>query len=294
MGRRVHGAAGAPALRAGRSAPGRCRCRRSTRRSCARSARALDALRPRLPLPALRGGASACRSRWAASAACGARPRLAQLPPARRWLSDRLKPGRRARAPSSGRKSWFSVRFVGEGGGRRVFTEVSRRRPRLRRDGEDARRVGALPGLRRPARRPPGQVTTAVAMGDALIERLRRGGDHASGWRRAADRPGGAVTADRHSDAMHRVDHPGRSRRKPASTARISAAFTARSTGGAGRRGASGHGASSCGPACRSAGGRTSVRVLRTSTQSRTVPPGAPAGTGRPPCGWSPGGGRRG
>ncbi|MEU6658046.1 saccharopine dehydrogenase NADP-binding domain-containing protein [Streptomyces sp. NPDC046821] len=98
----------------------------------------------------------------------------AQLPPARRWLSDRLKPGE---GPDEARraKSWFSVRFVGEGGGRRVFTEVSGGDPGY---GETAKMLGesamclALDDL------PPtsGQVTTAVAMGDALTDRLRAAG----------------------------------------------------------------------------------------------------------------------
>ncbi|MEU6993899.1 saccharopine dehydrogenase NADP-binding domain-containing protein [Streptomyces sp. NPDC046465] len=95
----------------------------------------------------------------------------AQLPPVRRWLSGRLKPGD---GPGQERRaaSWFSVRFVGEGGGQRVFTEVSGGDPGY---DETARMLGesalclALDDL------PPtaGQVTTAAAMGDALIERLR-------------------------------------------------------------------------------------------------------------------------
>ncbi|MFD8423041.1 saccharopine dehydrogenase family protein [Streptomyces sp. NPDC059466] len=107
-------------------------------------------------------------------AAVGAVFAAAQLPPARRWLSDRIKPGD---GPSAARraKSWFSVRFVGEGGGQRVFTEVA----------------GGDPGYDETAKMfaesalslafddlPPtaGQVTTAVAMGDALIARLRAAG----------------------------------------------------------------------------------------------------------------------
>jgi short subunit dehydrogenase-like uncharacterized protein len=107
-------------------------------------------------------------------AAVGTLATAAQLPPARRWLSDRLKPGD-GPSPEKRAKSWFSVRFVGEGGGRRVFTEVR----------------GGDPGYDETAKMfaesalslafddlPPtaGQVTTAVAMGDALTERLRRAG----------------------------------------------------------------------------------------------------------------------
>lgn len=48
----------------------------------------------------------------------------AQIPAARDWLSARVEPGT---GPGEERRkrSWFTVRFVGEGGGRRVFTEVS-------------------------------------------------------------------------------------------------------------------------------------------------------------------------
>lgn len=98
----------------------------------------------------------------------------AQVPPARRWLGDRIKPGE---GPSEEKraKSWFSVRFVGEGGGRRVFTEVSGGDPGY---GETAKMFAesalclAFDDLPDTA----GQVTTAVAMGDALIERLRAAG----------------------------------------------------------------------------------------------------------------------
>ncbi|MFE0516607.1 saccharopine dehydrogenase family protein, partial [Streptomyces sp. NPDC058964] len=56
-------------------------------------------------------------------AAVGAVVAAAQVPPARRGLSDRLRPGEGPSAEKRA-KSWFSVRFVGEGGGHRVFTEV--------------------------------------------------------------------------------------------------------------------------------------------------------------------------
>ncbi|MFE3167624.1 saccharopine dehydrogenase family protein [Streptomyces sp. NPDC059224] len=106
--------------------------------------------------------------------AVGAVAAAAQLPPARRWLSDRLRPGE---GPSEEKRarSWFRVRFVGEGGGRRVFTEVSGGDPGY---GETAKMFAeaalclALDDL--PAT--SGQVTTAQAMGDALTERLRAAG----------------------------------------------------------------------------------------------------------------------
>ncbi|MFD5720721.1 saccharopine dehydrogenase family protein [Streptomyces sp. NPDC127036] len=98
----------------------------------------------------------------------------AQLPPARRWLSDRFKPGE---GPSAARraKSWFSVRFVGEGGGRRVFTEVAGGDPGYDETAKmlaEAAMALALDDLPTTS----GQVTPAVAMGDALIERLRAAG----------------------------------------------------------------------------------------------------------------------
>ncbi|MET9684818.1 saccharopine dehydrogenase family protein [Streptomyces coeruleorubidus] len=104
-------------------------------------------------------------------AAVGALVAAAQVPPARRWLSDRLKPGD-GPSPEKRAKSWFSLRFVGEGGGRRVYTEVSGGDPGY---DETAKMLAesalclALDDLPKTA----GQVTTAVAMGDALIGRLR-------------------------------------------------------------------------------------------------------------------------
>ncbi|MFE1995422.1 saccharopine dehydrogenase family protein [Streptomyces parvulus] len=116
-------------------------------------------------------------------AAVGALLAAAQVPPARRWLSGRLRPGEGPSAEKRAR-SWFSVRFVGEGGGRRVFTEVSGGDPGYDETAKmfaEAALCLALDAL------PPtsGQVTTAVAMGDALTERLRAAG---IGFRVAATR----------------------------------------------------------------------------------------------------------
>ncbi|MEU3908165.1 saccharopine dehydrogenase family protein [Streptomyces goshikiensis] len=108
------------------------------------------------------------------TAALGATAAVAQLPPARRWLMSRWEPGR---GPDAARRarSWFTVRFVGEGGGRRVFTEVSGGDPGY---GETAKMLAesalclaydALPDR-------AGQLTTAVAMGDALLDRLQKAG----------------------------------------------------------------------------------------------------------------------
>ncbi|WP_346768357.1 saccharopine dehydrogenase NADP-binding domain-containing protein [Streptomyces sp. R301] len=98
----------------------------------------------------------------------------AQVPPVRRWLMDRYAAGS---GPSAERRarSWFTVRFVGEGGGRRVFTEVSGGDPGY---DETAKMLAesALCLALDPLPKTAGQVTTAVAMGDALISRLRAAG----------------------------------------------------------------------------------------------------------------------
>jgi saccharopine dehydrogenase (NAD+, L-glutamate forming) len=99
---------------------------------------------------------------------------LAQIPPARQWLLSRRKPGD-GPSPQRRARSWFRVRFVGVGGGRRVITEVSGGDPGY---GETAKMLGesalclAYDDLPVTA----GQVTTAAAMGDALIDRLRVAG----------------------------------------------------------------------------------------------------------------------
>ncbi|MFL6145658.1 MAG: saccharopine dehydrogenase family protein [Labedaea sp.] len=96
---------------------------------------------------------------------------LSNIPPARRWLLNRRKPGD---GPSVARraKSWFTVRFVGHGGGQRVVTEVAGGDPGY---GETAKMLAESAFCLAFDDLPPtaGQVTTAVAMGDALIDRLR-------------------------------------------------------------------------------------------------------------------------
>ncbi|MFE6821103.1 saccharopine dehydrogenase family protein [Streptomyces sp. NPDC057690] len=107
-------------------------------------------------------------------AAVGTLAAAAQLPPARRWLSDRLKPGEGPSAQKRAR-SWFSVRFVGEGGGRRVYTEVAGGDPGY----DETAKMFAEAALALACDDLPptaGQVTTAVAMGDALTGRLTRAG----------------------------------------------------------------------------------------------------------------------
>ncbi len=104
----------------------------------------------------------------------GAVAAAAQVPPLRRLLMSRLPQGE---GPSEERRarSYFSVRFIGEGGGRTTYTEVR----------------GGDPGYTETAKmlaesalslafddNPPtaGQVTTAVAMGQNLLDRLVRAG----------------------------------------------------------------------------------------------------------------------
>ena len=99
---------------------------------------------------------------------------LAQLPPTRSWLLGRMQSGE-GPSPERRERSWFKVRFIGEGGGRRVVTEVAGGDPGY---GETAKMLAESALCLATDDLPPtaGQVTTAVAMGDALIERLRRQG----------------------------------------------------------------------------------------------------------------------
>lgn len=99
---------------------------------------------------------------------------LAPLPPTRKLLLKVKAPGD---GPSEAVRagSWFKVTFVGEGGGERVVTEVSGGDPGY---SETAKMLAesalclAFDELPETA----GQVTTAGAMGDALLERLQRAG----------------------------------------------------------------------------------------------------------------------
>jgi short subunit dehydrogenase-like uncharacterized protein len=104
----------------------------------------------------------------------GAAVALAQVPVTRRWLLGRMASGD---GPTQARrdKAWFRVRFVGEGGGRRVVTEVSGGDPGY---GETAKMLGesALCLAFDELPKTSGQVTTAVAMGDRLVDRLVHAG----------------------------------------------------------------------------------------------------------------------
>jgi short subunit dehydrogenase-like uncharacterized protein len=138
-----------------------------------RSARALDRYGPNFSyshylvvkrLPVLAGMA----------AGAGAAIALAQLPPARNLMLKIKDPGE---GPSREQRErgWFKLRFVGEGGGRRVVTEVSGGDPGY---GETSKMLGesalCLANDELPER--SGQLTPAVAMGQALIDRLERAG----------------------------------------------------------------------------------------------------------------------
>ena len=107
-------------------------------------------------------------------AGVGSLAAAAQLPPLRKLLLSRVPQGE---GPSEERRarSWFAMRFIGEGGGRLVHTEVT----------------GGDPGYTETAKmlaesalclafddnpRTSGQVTTATAMGDNLIDRLVKAG----------------------------------------------------------------------------------------------------------------------
>ncbi|WP_236788988.1 trans-acting enoyl reductase family protein [Amycolatopsis sp. GM8] len=105
-----------------------------------------------------------------AAAGVGALAVLAQLPPLRKALSGLRKPGD---GPDEDRRaqSWFKVRFVGEGGGKRVVTEVAGGDPGY----DEAAKMLAESALclafddLAPA---AGQLSPAAAMGDALLARL--------------------------------------------------------------------------------------------------------------------------
>ena len=99
---------------------------------------------------------------------------LAQIPPARRWLAGRVPAGEGPSAEKRA-KSWFTVRFVGEGGGTRVITEVSGGDPGY----DETAKMLAESALSLAFDELPatsGQVTTATAMGDSLIDRLTAAG----------------------------------------------------------------------------------------------------------------------
>lgn len=98
----------------------------------------------------------------------------AQVPPVRKALMKRIKPGD---GPSESRraKSWFTVDFLGEAGGKTVHTRVSGGDPGYT---ETAKMLAESALCLALDDNPPtaGQVTTATAMGDRLLARLQAAG----------------------------------------------------------------------------------------------------------------------
>ena len=114
--------------------------------------------------------------RYAAGGAVGLGAVLgaSQVGPVRRFLLGKVKAGE---GPDESRreKSWFTVDFVGEGGGRTVRTRVSGGDPGYT---ETAKMLAESALCLALDDNPPsaGQVTTAQAMGDNLLGRLQRAG----------------------------------------------------------------------------------------------------------------------
>jgi short subunit dehydrogenase-like uncharacterized protein len=138
-----------------------------------RSARALDRYGPDFTyshylvvkrLPVLAGMA----------AGAGMAVAMAQLPPTRNLLLKLKDPGD-GPSPEQREKSWFRVRFRGRADGPELLTQVSGGDPGY---GETSKMLAqsALCLAHDQLPETAGQVTPAVAMGQALIERLQREG----------------------------------------------------------------------------------------------------------------------
>jgi saccharopine dehydrogenase (NAD+, L-glutamate forming) len=99
---------------------------------------------------------------------------LAQLPPTRDLLLKVKDPGD-GPTPEQREKGWFKVRFGARSNGRRLVTEVSGGDPGY---GETSKMLAESALSLAHDDLPPaaGQVTPAVAMGDALTRRLQRAG----------------------------------------------------------------------------------------------------------------------
>jgi short subunit dehydrogenase-like uncharacterized protein len=99
---------------------------------------------------------------------------LAQLPPTRKLLLRIKNPGE-GPTPEQRDRAWFKVRLVGSGGGKRVVAEVSGGDPGY---GETSKMLGEAALCLAHDELPvtAGQVTPAVAMGQALIDRLTAAG----------------------------------------------------------------------------------------------------------------------
>jgi short subunit dehydrogenase-like uncharacterized protein len=99
---------------------------------------------------------------------------LAQLPPTRNLLFKLKSPGD-GPTPEQRARSWFNVRFVGSGEDKHVVTEVSGGDPGY---GETSKMLAEAALCLAHDELPvtAGQVTPAVAMGQALIDRLQAAG----------------------------------------------------------------------------------------------------------------------
>lgn len=115
-------------------------------------------------------GTKSLRYAAGGAAAVGALAVTAQVPPLRSQLLKRVKQGE---GPDQARrdKSWFTVDFVGAGGGQRVHTRVSGGDPGYT---ETAKMLAESALCLLLDDNPPsaGQVTTAQAMGENLLARL--------------------------------------------------------------------------------------------------------------------------
>jgi short subunit dehydrogenase-like uncharacterized protein len=109
------------------------------------------------------------------TAGAGAAVALAQLGPTRDLLLKLAPTAGDGPSAQQRAKSWFRVRFAGEGGGRRVRTEVAGGDPGY---GETSKMLAesALCLAHDDLPKRAGQVTPAAAMGDALIARLQAAG----------------------------------------------------------------------------------------------------------------------
>ncbi len=139
----------------------------------ARSAAALESYGPAFTYSHF-AGLRKLRTLAGAGVGLGGLMVAAQIPPLRRAVASRIPAGT---GPSQSRrdKSWFTVDFIGEGGGKRVHTQVRGGDPGYT---ETAVMLGesamSLAYDDNPAT--SGQVTTAVAMGEHLLRRLQDAG----------------------------------------------------------------------------------------------------------------------
>jgi len=138
-----------------------------------RSARALPAYGPRFSYGHY-AGVKRLTTVIGAGAGIAGLVTAAQVPPLRRLVLSRVPQGEGPSEAKRGR-SWFTVTFIGEGGGRTVYTEVAGGDPGYT---ETAKMLAESAMCLAFDDNPPtaGQVTTAQAMGENLIDRLVKAG----------------------------------------------------------------------------------------------------------------------